>query len=227
MHTSTYELPALDACNGHFGPTPESNGADVYHHHLSGLPPFTVGCFGPAYATNGQEIPVSPTTCRALYPNECADGNTITVETEEGGTYSYDPWCPCFFRNRNTVLSPPSPPSLPASPSPPPSPLPSPPPSSNPSPPPVTSNYKWKDCSEAQLTGDIDESGFATLGDAVYVAVARLDFGMGQRNPIKCMDGDFDNDGTFTVNDAAFVAMAQFNLVKHLWQYQPPSSPPS
>lgn len=42
------ELPLLDACGGHFGATPDSALAEVYHYHVQDAPPFTVGCFGPA-----------------------------------------------------------------------------------------------------------------------------------------------------------------------------------
>lgn len=40
-------LPQLDACGAHFGPTAESEGVDVYHHHVQETAPFTVGCYGP------------------------------------------------------------------------------------------------------------------------------------------------------------------------------------
>ena len=31
---ATSTLPLLDACGAHFGPTPDSGGADIYHHHV-------------------------------------------------------------------------------------------------------------------------------------------------------------------------------------------------
>ena len=34
----------LDACGAHFGVTPDSGGAEVYHHHVQEKPPFTIGC---------------------------------------------------------------------------------------------------------------------------------------------------------------------------------------
>jgi hypothetical protein len=42
------ELPQLDACGGHFGVTPDSDGERVYHYHVQDDPPFTFGCFGPS-----------------------------------------------------------------------------------------------------------------------------------------------------------------------------------
>ena len=39
--------PQLDACGGHFGKTPDSNGERVYHYHVQDNPPFTIGCYGP------------------------------------------------------------------------------------------------------------------------------------------------------------------------------------
>ena len=32
-------LPALDACGAHFGVTPDSNGASIYHHHVQDFAP--------------------------------------------------------------------------------------------------------------------------------------------------------------------------------------------
>jgi len=115
-----YNLPALDACNGHFGVTPDSDGEVVYHYHTSGLPPFTLGCYGPDYDGDLEAL-VSPTKCRSLYAS-CGDDDTVTVTTTSRGTYDYDPWCPCFVRGKNHV-PPPSPPPLP----------PLPPPSASPS----------------------------------------------------------------------------------------------
>lgn len=99
-------LPALDACNGHFGVTPDSNGELIYHHHVSGLAPFTIGCFGPAPDADGYGILVSLAACRALYSDVCGDGDTISIITDVG-TNSYDPWCPCFSAGTNYVPAPP------------------------------------------------------------------------------------------------------------------------
>jgi len=110
------------------------------------------------------------------------------------------------------------------SPSPPPSPLPfhppsassSPPPSASPSPPPQP--RLWPGCTESDFVGDFDRSGRPTLGDAVYVADARLEYGSSGVNPIACVEGDFDSDGFFTLNDAALVSEAQFSKAYLPWQ---------
>ena len=131
------ELPALDACGAHFGVTPDSGGAVVYHHHVRDLAPFTFGCYGPAADEDGTATLVTLEACRALYP-DCADGDEITVTTPEGRLL-YDPWCPCFISGDNVddpynVPPFPSPPSPPLTASPlPPNP---PPPSVSPHPPP-------------------------------------------------------------------------------------------
>lgn len=127
------QLPALDACNGHFGATPDSNGAVVYHHHMSDLPPFTIGCYGPAATPSGHGKLVSLAACKALYSDKCGDGDELTVTTSRGA-YEYDPWCPCFLGGSNVESQPPPPPLPSASPPPPPSP-PQPPPPPSPSPP--------------------------------------------------------------------------------------------
>ncbi len=96
-------LPALDACGAHFGVTPESNGAVVYHHHISDLPPFTFGCYGPATDAQGQPALVSLQACRALYSSSnrgCGDGDQVRITTAQG-TVDYDPWCPCFIGGSN------------------------------------------------------------------------------------------------------------------------------
>merc|ERR1719160_2380337 len=66
----------------------------------------------------------------------------------------------------------------------------------------------------------MNENGHATLGDAVDVAVKRLQYGQTMvLDPAceKCMGCDFDNDGSFTLNDAAHVAMAQFDKATYPW----------
>jgi hypothetical protein len=124
---AAFALPALDACGAHFGVTPDSNGASVYHHHVSDLPPFTFGCYGPATDSSGQLMLVSLTACRALYSG-CGDGDEISITTAEG-SYTYDQWCPCFLGGRNMLSTDggsgrgPSPPSLPPAPAPPAPPL--------------------------------------------------------------------------------------------------------
>jgi len=87
-------------------------------------------------------------------------------------------------------------------------------PSASPSPP-VSGEYPG--CQETDFQGDLDANGYATLGDAVYVALSRLDFGVSGENPISCLEGDFDSDGSFTLNDAAYVAEAQFGMAYFPW----------
>jgi len=88
-HSTQATLPLLDACGGHFGKTPEAPTADVYHYHVQGAAPFTVGCFGP----NDDGSMVSVEQCRSFYSG--CDGNLVTVGTPQGGK-EYDDWCPCF-----------------------------------------------------------------------------------------------------------------------------------
>jgi hypothetical protein len=52
-------LPKLDACGGHFGTTPDSEGAKKYHYHVQTAAPFTIGCFGPAKNEAGAETLVT------------------------------------------------------------------------------------------------------------------------------------------------------------------------
>ena len=80
----------LDVCGGRTGVTPDSAGQTVYYYMAQETAPFTVGCFGPVSSV--QE-------CKALYPNDCDNGDTITVTTAEGSR-SYDPDCPCWEPNR-------------------------------------------------------------------------------------------------------------------------------
>jgi hypothetical protein len=55
------------------------------------------------------------------------------------------------------------------------------------------------------------------LGDAVFIAIMRLEYGATGVNPLTCVSGDFDSDGSFTLNDAAYVAEAQFNKALLPW----------
>ena len=46
-YESTGTLPTdLDACNAHFGTTPDSTRTSIYHHHVTDATPFAVGCYG-------------------------------------------------------------------------------------------------------------------------------------------------------------------------------------
>lgn len=89
-YEATNTLPAdLDACNGHFGYTPDSPTTSVYHHHVTDTPPFSFGCYGPS-ATN--EL-VTLAECRSYYTT-CGDG--VTTLTTTKGSVSYDLYCPCY-----------------------------------------------------------------------------------------------------------------------------------
>jgi len=102
-------LPLLDACGGHFGPTPDSPSTSVYHYHAQDRAPWTVGCLGPGA---GNTL-VSVATCRALYTST-SKGCGVTPETMQiksgGGTgsadlsVSYTRWCPCFDAEDKNVL---------------------------------------------------------------------------------------------------------------------------
>jgi len=91
--------PQLDACGGHFGVNPDSPTTSVYHYHVQDAAPFTLGCFGP----NADGSLVSVSQCRALYTGTGlngggCDGSLKSYETN-GGTKTYDNFCPCFDAN--------------------------------------------------------------------------------------------------------------------------------
>lgn len=85
-------LPELDACGGHYGVTPDSNGDVVYHYHVQDAAPFTFGCLGP----NDDGSLVTVQQCRDFYPG--CDGDTVEITTKDG-TVDYDLWCPCYDAN--------------------------------------------------------------------------------------------------------------------------------
>jgi len=92
----------LDACNGHFGVTPDSNGEVVYHYHVTDAAPFTVGCLGPAV---GNQL-VTVAQCRAASPS--CDGVTNTYDVLYFGesdikSVEYDNDCSCFDANGSNV----------------------------------------------------------------------------------------------------------------------------
>lgn len=93
----TGELPELDACGGHWGVTPDSNGEIVYHYHVQDAAPFTLGCFGP----NADGSLVTVDQCRDLY-DSCGDGDEITIQTNDGPV-QYDLWCPCYDSSGSNV----------------------------------------------------------------------------------------------------------------------------
>lgn len=99
---ATEVLPKLDACNGHFGVTPDSDGEVVYHYHVTGEAPFAVGCLGP---TN-DDRPVTLAQCRAAYTS-CGDGDEAEFAWVDrdgnSGVVLYDPDCPCWDANESNV----------------------------------------------------------------------------------------------------------------------------
>ena len=102
----TGALAVLDACGAHFGPTPESGGADVYHYHVQKDPPYVVGCFGPS--DDGGLVTYEE--CLSYYPDRCGDDVlTVTSMLDDGTgervatTLAVDPWCPCYVDGRNVV----------------------------------------------------------------------------------------------------------------------------
>eukprot|EP00004_Rigifila_ramosa_P014451 TRINITY_DN3296_c0_g2_i1.p2 TRINITY_DN3296_c0_g2~~TRINITY_DN3296_c0_g2_i1.p2 ORF type:complete len:298 (+),score=51.34 TRINITY_DN3296_c0_g2_i1:25-918(+) len=77
--------PDVDACNGHFGVTPESVGNTVYHYHFTTDQPYSLGCYGPV---------ASLAECEQMYP-ACTDPTYLSIETADGVVeYAVD--CPCF-----------------------------------------------------------------------------------------------------------------------------------
>ena len=88
---SAGEYPVLDACGGHYGITPDSDGSQVYHYHVQSSPPFTFGCYGP----NEDGSVVTQAQCEALYDGCASDAETAEVTTSEG-TFTYRLWCPCW-----------------------------------------------------------------------------------------------------------------------------------
>jgi hypothetical protein len=99
---SNNKLPLLDACGAHFGATPDSGGATVYHYHVQDKAPFSVGCLGP---TADNKL-VGVATCRALYGKCSNDAETLTVVTSLGSdtpavteTIAYTRDCPCWDAN--------------------------------------------------------------------------------------------------------------------------------
>jgi len=91
-------LPALDACGGHFGVTPDSGGATVYHNHVQDHPPFTFGCYGP----NSAGGLVTLAECKSINSAYCGtDSSSVESVVTDLGTFSYDAYCPCFDGSGN------------------------------------------------------------------------------------------------------------------------------
>jgi hypothetical protein len=81
----------------------------VYHYHVQDSPPFTIGCFGPAYTSNGVPQSVTVEQCRELYDG-CGDGDDLEIRwgPESGNSSMYDPWCPCFDQDGSNVANQPN-----------------------------------------------------------------------------------------------------------------------
>jgi hypothetical protein len=100
-------LPELDACNGHFGFTPESPNRAVYHYHTTDHAPFTFGCYGPDVdGDTGEEMLVTVGKCREIDADCGVSENVATVEryggkqnpewANEVRSVQYNKWCSCF-----------------------------------------------------------------------------------------------------------------------------------
>ena len=85
-YEGAYQVPMLDACGGHWGPTPESQGEMIYHYHVQDQAPFIIGCYGP----NADDSLVTVEQCRSLYPG--CNGEPTLLSTG----VNYELWCPCF-----------------------------------------------------------------------------------------------------------------------------------
>jgi len=103
-YESTSTTPTnLDACNGHFGPTPPyptANGitvpasTNVYHYHTTTYAPFTTGCFGPV---------ASVAAAKALYPAACTAGSVCSAASQlAGGCTSGQTWTACTSKGQIT-----------------------------------------------------------------------------------------------------------------------------
>jgi len=99
---STKTLPMLDACGGHFGITPDSDGKIVYHYHVQTKQPFTFGCYGPDFNDKGEEKLVELETCRSLYDG-CAKEKEIHKLKSKNGEIEYKYWCPCYDADGSNV----------------------------------------------------------------------------------------------------------------------------
>lgn len=100
MYEATGVLPTLDACNAHWGTTPDSPSTQIYHHHVTDAAPFAVGCYGPPGGVSGALT--STATCRTYYAG--CDGTTVTFTTS-AGTQTYDNWCPCYDKTTGSNLA--------------------------------------------------------------------------------------------------------------------------
>ena len=115
-YETTGVVPLLDACNGHWGVTPDSQGKSVYHYHVTDAPPFVIGCKGP----NDDGSLVTVKQCRDFYTG-CGDDDATTLTAtsaniktlgtgkgtqftlEDGSTLTYDLYCPCYDANGSNL----------------------------------------------------------------------------------------------------------------------------
>jgi hypothetical protein len=102
----------LDACNGHYGPTPATTvGADAYaatastyHYHLTVEAPFTAGCFGPVASLAAAKALYASCaaggaacSCAQTATCACAAGAVMTDVCTSLGLYaSYTLDCPVY-----------------------------------------------------------------------------------------------------------------------------------
>jgi hypothetical protein len=115
QYESTAVLPAnLDACNGHYGPTPSTTvttstgtvtypqSTNVYHYHVTTEAPFIAGCFGPALslaAANALYPSCTKTslcTCDQTKTCSCISGQYMSICTSLGSYASYTLNCPIY-----------------------------------------------------------------------------------------------------------------------------------
>ena len=112
----------LDACNGHYGPTPATTvgpntypaTTNVYHYHITTEAPFFVGCFGPvsslaaANALYPSQCTSTGTTCTCADQTtsgktcSCTDGQKMSVCTSLGRYDSYILNCPVYKQGANS-----------------------------------------------------------------------------------------------------------------------------
>ena len=95
-------LPLLDACGGHFGVTPDSDGKKVYHYHIQDKAPFSIGCFGPDKNDAGEETLVTLEKCRSLYSGCSSSPKSIK---DASGNRDYRLWCPCYDNDGSNVAN--------------------------------------------------------------------------------------------------------------------------
>jgi hypothetical protein len=105
----------LDACNGHYGPTPATTvvtstgataypaSASVYHYHITTEAPFVAGCFGPAPSLAAASALYASCTkssacvCDQSKTCSCSAGQVMSSVCTSLGSYaSYTLDCPVY-----------------------------------------------------------------------------------------------------------------------------------